>query len=114
MAATKPNRGSSSKARPAVPSGMWLEFGVAQSPTSSSYLWLRGEVNWLINGFCRERFPAIDLAHVDLSRGEQSPEQHGRGVRGRQHGLGLDPTLELLVQSLDGIGGACALPLTWR
>jgi hypothetical protein len=26
-----------------------------------------GEVNWLINGFCGERLPAIDLAHVDLS-----------------------------------------------
>ena len=42
---------------------------------------LRGEVNWLIDGFCGERFPAIDLAHVDLTGSEQSPEQHGRGVR---------------------------------
>ena len=25
-----------------------------------------GDVNWLINGFCGERLPAIDLAHVDL------------------------------------------------
>ena len=25
-----------------------------------------GKVNWLINGLCGERLPAIDLAHVDL------------------------------------------------
>ena len=47
--------------------------------------------------------PAINLAHVDLARGEQCPEQHGSGVRGRQHGLRLDPSRELLVQSFDRI-----------
>ena len=36
-----------------------------------------GEVNWLIDGRCGERLPAIDLAHVDLTGGEQGPEQHG-------------------------------------
>ena len=36
-----------------------------------------GEVNWLIDGPCGERLPAIDLAHVDLTGGEQRPEQHG-------------------------------------
>src|SRR6059058_5003697 len=53
-----------------------------------------GEVNWLIDGLCGERLPTIDLAHVDLTGGEQRPEQHGRGVCGRQHGLRLDPSLE--------------------
>ena len=33
-----------------------------------------GEVNWLIDGLCAERFPAIDFAHVDLTGSEQSPE----------------------------------------
>src|SRR4051812_47504533 len=36
-----------------------------------------GEVNWLVDGPCCERLPAIDLAHVDLAGGEQRPEQHG-------------------------------------
>ena len=36
-----------------------------------------GEVNWLIDGPCGERLPAIDLAHADLTGGEQRPEQHG-------------------------------------
>jgi hypothetical protein len=35
-----------------------------------------GEVNWLIDGRCGERLPAIDLAHVDLTGSEQRPEQH--------------------------------------
>ena len=39
-----------------------------------------GEVNWLIDGPCGERLPAIDLAHVDLTGGEQRPEQHGRSL----------------------------------
>src|SRR5438445_7817137 len=38
------------------------------------------EVNRLIAGLYGERLPSIDLAHVDLSRGEQRPEQHGCGV----------------------------------
>jgi hypothetical protein len=32
------------------------------------------EVNWLIAGLYGERLPSIDLAHVDLSGGEQRPE----------------------------------------
>src|SRR6187200_308973 len=36
-----------------------------------------GEVNWLIDGPCGERLPAIDLAHVELTGGDQRPEQHG-------------------------------------
>jgi hypothetical protein len=43
----------------------------------------------LINGFCGEGLPTIDLAHADLSRGEQRPEHHRGGVGRRQHGLGL-------------------------
>ena len=38
------------------------------------------EVNRLIAGLYGERLPSIDLAHVDLSRGKQRPEQHGCGV----------------------------------
>jgi hypothetical protein len=37
------------------------------------------EVNCLIDGRY-ERLPAIDLAHVDLTGGEQCPEQHGGGL----------------------------------
>ena len=36
-----------------------------------------GEVNWLIDGPCGEGLPTIDFAHVDLTGGEQRPEQHG-------------------------------------
>ena len=55
--------------------------------------------------------PAIDLAHADLTGSEQRPEQHGRGIRRWQHGLRLDPSLEFLVQPLNGVGGAGAAPL---
>ena len=51
-----------------------------------------------------EGWPAVDLSHGDLARGEQRPEQHGRGRRRGQDGLGLDPPLELLMQPLDRIG----------
>ena len=59
------------------------------------------EVNWLIDEVGAEGLPTIDLAHVDLAGGEQRPEQHRSCVRGRQHGLRLDSSLELLVQPLD-------------
>lgn len=39
-----------------------------------------------------------DLAHVDLTRWEQHPEQHGRAVHRGQYTACFDPTLELLVQ----------------
>ena len=42
------------------------------------------------------------------------PQQHRRGVGGRQHGLGLDPLLELLVQPFDRVGGPRTLPLFRR
>ena len=48
--------------------------------------------------------PTIDLAHGDLTGGEQCPEQHGGGLRRGQHRLCLDAALELLVQPLDRIG----------
>src|SRR5205809_543830 len=38
-----------------------------------------GRVNRLIDGFCGERLPTVNLAHVDLTGGEQRPEQHGSG-----------------------------------
>jgi hypothetical protein len=72
------------------------------------------EVNRLIAGLYGERLPSIDLANVDLSRGKQHPEQHGCGVCLRQYGLRLDPSLELIVQPLDCIGGAHAAPLARR
>ena len=50
-----------------------------------------------------EGLPAIDLAHGDLAGGEQRPEQHGGGFGAGQHGLGVDPALEFLMQSLDRI-----------
>jgi hypothetical protein len=72
---------------------MWLKFarlGLRKAEGIGS----GGEVNWLSNGHCLERLPAVDLAHVDLSRRKQRPEQHGGGFGGQQHGLRLDPPLE--------------------
>src|SRR5258705_846673 len=64
------------------------------------------EVNRLIDGFCGEGLPTINLAHVDLSRGQQRPEQHRSGVGRRQNGLRFDPSLEFFVQTFDRVGGA--------
>jgi hypothetical protein len=36
-----------------------------------------GEVNLLIARLYGDRLPSIDLAHTDLSGGEQHPEQRG-------------------------------------
>jgi hypothetical protein len=63
----------------------------------TNYSILCGEFNWLIDGLCGKALPAIDLAHVDLAGSKQCPEQHGSRVRRRQHGLRLDPALELFV-----------------
>ncbi len=41
---------------------------------------LGGGINWLIDRLCCKRLPAIDLAHVDLTGGEQRPEQHRRRI----------------------------------
>src|SRR6202020_88932 len=41
-----------------------------------------GEVNDLIVWFLGEGLPSVDLAHGDLSSGEQRPEQPGGGLRG--------------------------------
>ena len=65
--------------------------------------WLRGK-----------SLPAVDLAHVDLSGGEERPEQHGGRFGGGQHGLCLDAPLELLVQAFNSIRGPGALPLARR
>src|SRR5437868_15117897 len=73
-----------------------------------------GEVNWLIDGGCGERLPAIDLAHVDLTGGEQRPEQHGGSLCRGQNGLRFDPALELFMQSFDRIRRSRASPLARR
>ena len=49
-----------------VPSGMWLEL-VWRDLRQHEVILSSGEVNWLIDGFCGEGLPAIDLSHVDLS-----------------------------------------------
>ena len=48
-----------------------------------------------------------------MAGGQQVPEQHGYGFRAGQHGLRLDASVELLVQALDGVGGAGGFPLRW-
>jgi hypothetical protein len=58
--------------------------------------------------------PAVDPAQGDLARGEQRPQQHRGSLGTGQQALGLDPTLELLVETLDGIGGAQRAPLLGR
>jgi hypothetical protein len=68
----------------------------------------------LIGRLLGEALPAVHLAHRDLAGNQQSPKQHGRGFRGRQHGLRLDPSLELLLQSLDRIRRADRFPLAFR
>jgi hypothetical protein len=72
-----------------------------------------GEVNDLIARLLGETLPTVCLAHRNLARGQQSPEQHGGGFCGRQHGLRLDPPLELLVQSFDCIRCSDRLPLAF-
>jgi len=60
---------------------MWQELvgGVLRRVEGS---WSGGEVNRLMGGF-GEGLLSVDLAHGDLSRGEQRPEQHGGGASGR-------------------------------
>ena len=55
----------------------------------------------MIGRLLGEGLPSVDLAHDDLSGGEQRPEQHGGGVGAGQDGLGLDPALELLMLIFD-------------
>lgn len=54
-----------------------------------------GEVNRLIDGFCGEGLPTTNLAHIDLTGHEQRPEQHRRRIGRWQHGLRLDPPLDV-------------------
>src|ERR1700732_1846780 len=58
-----------------------------------------------------EALPTVRLAHRDLARSQQGPEQHRGSFRGRQHSLDLDPPPELFVQSLDRIRRADRFPL---
>ena len=68
----------------------------------------------MIGGLVSEALPSVDLAQGDLGGSEQRPEQHGGGFGVGQHGLGLDPALELLVQALDCVRGSYRLPLARR
>ena len=79
-----------------------------------SYSILCGEIKLLIYGFRGQALPAIDFSHVDLSGSKQCPEQHGGGVCRWQHGLRLDPALELLVEPFDRVCSARATPLARR
>ena len=54
-----------------------------------------GEVNRLIDGFCGEGLPTTNLANIDLTGHEQRPEQHRRRIGRWQHGLRLDPPLDV-------------------
>jgi hypothetical protein len=83
----------------------WRDLRHFESTESGS------EVNLLIDGVCGERLPTVDFPHVDLPWGEQRPEQHRSSIGRRQHGLGFDPSLELLVQTVDRVRGPCAAPL---
>ena len=73
-----------------------------------------GEVNRLIEGFCGEGLPPINLAHIDLTGRQQRPEQHRRRISRWQHGLRLDPPLELFVQTFDRVRCSRASPLARR
>jgi hypothetical protein len=54
-----------------------------------------GEVNRLIDGFCGEGLPTTNLANIDLTGHKQRPEQHRRRIGRWQHGLRLDPPLDV-------------------
>src|SRR5271166_6895260 len=57
------------------------------------------EVNrCLFSRLLGEALPSIDLAHGDLSRSKQGPEQHRRRLGRGQHGLCFDAALKLFVQ----------------
>jgi hypothetical protein len=88
-----------------VPSGTRLEFGMVY-PGWHEVIVSGGKVNRLINGLCGEGLPTVHFSPANLSRGEQRPAHHRSGVGRRQHGLGFDPPLELLVHALDRIGRA--------
>ena len=72
------------------------------------------QVNWLASELLGESLPSVDFAHCDLTGREQRPKQHGCGLGRGQHRLGFDPTLELLMEPFDRVGGASALPLAAR
>jgi hypothetical protein len=77
---------------------------------------LGGNVYWLIGELCDERLPAINLLHVDLARGGECPaEQHLAEVSADgSTACVLIIRFELLVQSVDRIGGPRAPPLARR
>ncbi len=89
----------------AVPSRFVWKWPERSISGERDWVGLSGEVNRDLGADgLGEGLPAVDLTHGDLPRRQQRPEQHRRGFRGRQHGLRLDATLELLVEALDRVG----------
>src|SRR6516164_6675845 len=56
-------------------------------------------------------FVAVNLPHGDLAARHQAVEQDEGRVLRRERALGLHTPTEFLVEALDGVGGAQALPL---
>ena len=81
-----------------VPSRFVLEFGDAISGISR-VLRSCSEINWLINGFSCKRPPAIDLTHVDLTKGEQRQNNIAAVSADGNTVCVLNPALELFVQT---------------
>jgi hypothetical protein len=99
------------RTRAGVPSRFVLEFVWRKISDLNEDIGSGGEVNQLVSKLVRQGLPSINLAHRDLTSGEQRPEQHGGGLSRRQHRLGLDPAFELLVEPFDRVGGSRTLPL---
>lgn len=71
-----------------MPSRMWLESGSCGHRALEGVV-SGGELNGLSDRLRDERLPAIDLAHADLTGGEQRPERSGasdRRLRADWHG----------------------------
>src|SRR5512147_2405276 len=77
-------RPSCEQAQLSIPVGCCLEYGGKCRDGLSGGFEVSGsggEVNDRVGRLGGQRRPAVDLAHGDLSGGEQGPEQHGGGLR---------------------------------
>src|SRR6516225_11425630 len=93
-----------------VASGSWWKLPMAVI-SGGDVIGLCDQIKNLLGRGDIQGPPAVDFAQRDLPADQQRPEQHASGIRAGQHALGLDAPLELLVQPLDGVGGADGLPL---